>query len=93
MAARKKWTIKVNGKTYSYYRDYKQEYKDRTPEQKHNRSIRREARTKLEKKYGKSALRGKDVDHIKGIHGGNGAKNLRITSVKFNRSRKSKLWR
>ncbi len=90
---RKKWTIKVNGKSYSYYRDYKKEYKERTPEQKKNRTVRAEARKKMEKKYGKAALKGKDVDHKKGIKGGNGAGNLRITSVKFNRSRKSTRWR
>lgn len=90
---KKKWHIKVNGKVYSYYRDYKKEYKDRTPEQKHNRTVRAEARRKMEKKYGKAAVKGKDVDHIHGIPGGNGSGNLRITTVKFNRSRKSTRWR
>jgi len=82
--------VRKNGKTYSYSRDYKVEYKDRTPEQKANRSVRRQARAKVEAKLGKAAVQGKDVDHIRGISGGNGASNLRVTSVKFNRSRKTK---
>ena len=93
MPGKKKWTIKVGGKTYSYTRDYKQEYRDRTPEQKHNRVLRKYARMAMEKSHGKASIKGKDVDHIHGIGGGNGKKNLRITSVKFNRARKSKRWR
>ena len=80
--------VKKNGKVYIYKRDYKVEYKERTPEQKKNRTKRAEARSKMVKKHGKSALAGKDVDHIKGIKNGNGSKNLRITSRRFNRSRK-----
>ena len=81
-------TVRKNGKVYKYPRDYKEEYKQRSKEQKENRQIRREARSKMEKKYGKNALKGKDVDHIKGIKKGNGPKNLRITSKKTNRSKK-----
>jgi len=89
----KKWKITINGKTYSYVRNYKKEYTDRTKEQKDNRVIRDQARRKMIKKYGESALKGKDVDHKRGIRAGNGPSNLRVTSVKFNRSRKSLRWR
>jgi len=85
--------VKVKGKTYTYPRDYKKEYSERSKKQKSNRSKRRRARTKMEKVYGKSALKGKDVDHKRGIGAGNGKKNLRIISVKANRSRKSTRWR
>lgn len=80
--------VRANGKTYTYPRDYKQEYTDRTPEQKANRSKRAAARSKMIKKYGAAALAGKDVDHKRGIGGGNGFGNLRIESVKKNRGRK-----
>jgi len=80
--------VKYRGKVYTYDRDYKKEYADRTSEQKKNRSKRRKARKKMELKLGKSKLKGKDVDHIKGVKKGNGYKNLRVTSKKFNRSRK-----
>lgn len=90
----KKWHIKApSGKVYSYTRNYKKEYAERTTEQKANRVTRAQARVKMEEKYGKAALKGKDVDHKRGVGAGNGAKNLRVTSVKFNRSRKSLKWR
>lgn len=80
--------VKYKGKTYTYPRDYKQEYADRTSSQKKNRGKRRVARKIMEKKVGKTAIRGKDVDHVRGVGSGNGKKNLRVTSVKRNRSRK-----
>lgn len=80
--------VKKNGKTYTYPRNYKSEYGERTQDQKDNRGVRRKAREKMIEKHGKSAVKGKDVDHIKGVKAGNAAKNLRITSVKANRSRK-----
>lgn len=80
--------VRYKGKVYTYSRDYKKEYSERTDQQKKNRSIRRKARSKMERKHGKSALKGKDVDHIKGIKSGNGYKNLRITTKRKNRSRK-----
>jgi hypothetical protein len=85
--------VKYKGKIYSYPRDYKDEYNDRTSVQKKNRVKRRQARNKMIKKHGESALRGKDVDHIHGIGGGNGHSNLRITSKSFNRGRKLRSWR
>lgn len=80
--------VRYKGKTYTYPRNYQSEYGERTEKQKENRSVRRKARQKMIDKYGKAAVKGKDVDHIKGIGGGNGSSNLRITSKKFNRSRK-----
>lgn len=47
-------------------RDYKKEYRDYqgTPAQKKRRAQRNAARRKAVKKYGKAALRGKEVDHL-----------------------------
>lgn len=58
-----------------------------TPEQIKKRSMRNKARAEMEKVYGEAALRGKDVDHKKGLRdGGSNAKsNLRIATVKANR--------
>lgn len=80
--------VKKNGKVYKYRRDYKKEYTERSPEQKANRAVRKKARAKMEAKHGKAALKGKDVDHKKGIKAGNGFSNLRVQSVRKNRSRK-----
>lgn len=85
--------VRYKGKVYTYPRDYQSEYGERTQAQKDNRSIRRRARAKMIEKHGKAALKGKDVDHINGIKGGNGVNNLRVTSKSFNRARKSKSWR
>lgn len=85
--------VRYKGKTYSYPRNYKEEYRERTPQQKKNRAVRKRAREKMVKKYGEARLRGKDVDHIRGIGGGNGSGNLRVTTKKFNRARKSRNWR
>ena len=43
------------------------------------------------KKYGKAALKGKDVDHVRPLSrgGGNSASNLRLRSISSNRSDKS----
>lgn len=47
-------------------RDYKKEYADYqgTPEQIKRRTERNKDRRAAEKKYGKSALKGKEVDHM-----------------------------
>lgn len=74
-------------------RDYKKEYREYhgTPEQRRNRSERNKARRLMEKELGKSALKGKDVDHIKPISKGgtNRRSNLQVTSVHYNRSKKA----
>lgn len=71
-------------------RDYKKEYRDYqgTAEQRRNRSNRNKARRLLEKKMGRSKLRGKDVDHKDGNPMNNSIKNLQITSKSYNRSKK-----
>ena len=75
-------------------RDYKKEYAQyhAKPEQKKNRALRNNARRAAIRKYGKSALKGKDVDHIKPLsRGGSNAKsNQRIVSTSENRSRNLK---
>lgn len=57
------------------------------PEQIKKRAQRNAARRAMEKKHGKAAIAGKDIDHVKPIRngGGNGHGNLRIRSVKANR--------
>lgn len=47
-------------------RDYDKEYKDyhASPEQKKRRAERNRDRATAEKKYGKAALKGKEVDHL-----------------------------
>jgi hypothetical protein len=68
-------------------RDYKKEYKwQGTPEQIKRRSSRNKARRLLIKRG--HSLNGKDVDHKDGNPLNNSLKNLRISSVKANRSRK-----
>ncbi len=69
--------------------DYAKHYREYqgTPEQIAKRSERNKARRQMEKKVGKAALKGKDVDHKKPIRsgGGNSAGNLRVRSVHANR--------
>lgn len=75
-------------------RDYKREYEmyQGTTEQKRNRAKRNAARREMEREVGKSALKGKDVDHKIPLSrgGGNSRSNLQITSVHYNRSVKDK---
>ena len=85
--------VKKNGKTYTYPRNYVTEYSQRTEAQKDNRYPRMKARNKMIQKYGKKYLIGKDEDHVHGVKAGNSSSNLRVTSVKFNRGRKSTRWR
>ena len=72
-------------------RDYKREYAQyhSKPEQKKNRAMRNTARRQAIAEYGKAALKGKDVDHIKPLsRGGTNAKsNRRIVSTHTNRAR------
>lgn len=66
-------------------RDYRTEYDQYhgTPEQIAKRTKRVLARREMEKKYGKAALKGKDVHHKNPIRngGGNSKGNLGITST------------
>lgn len=71
-------------------RNYRKEYDNYhgKPEQIKKRDARNAARAAMKKKKGAAALKGKDVDHkvpfAKG--GGNGTENLRVRSVRSNRS-------
>lgn len=57
------------------------------PIQKKRRAQRNRARRIAERKYGKAAIRGKDIDHKDGNPMNCSASNLRIMSVKKNRGR------
>lgn len=70
------------------YSAYDREYQAR-PEQVKKRVARNAARRLMIKKHGKAALRGKDVDHKRGVSAGNGASNLRIRNRSENRADKS----
>ena len=78
----------TNKKGYmaSYYRKHSDKWNNPTEIKK--RTKRNAARAKMEKKVGKAALRGKDVDHRRGVSGGNGYGNLRVRSIKSNRGKK-----
>lgn len=74
-------------------RDYKKEYEwHSSPLQKRLRAMRNTARRRAQKKYGKAALKGKDIDHIKPLSKGgtNDPDNLRVQSIRKNRSRNFK---
>lgn len=74
-------------------RDYKKEYADYhgTPEQKKRRAERNRDRKAAEKKLGKKALRGKEVDHV-GSHrtGDLSGVPTRVISKTANRKRQPK---
>ena len=74
-----------------YDRSYQAEYQA-TPEQKRIRAMRNTARRRAIAKYGKEALKGKDVDHIVPLSKGgtNDQSNLRIVDRSKNRSRNFK---
>ena len=75
-------------------RNYKREYEQfhGKPEQIKKRAQRVQARRNVIKVKGKAAVKGKDVDHVVPLSrgGSNNMSNLRITSVKQNRSRNLK---
>jgi hypothetical protein len=76
----------TNGK-----RDYRKEellYERKHPERNKARVARNKARAIMKKKVGVSALKGKDVGHIKAISKGGLSKlyNLKVQSAKANRS-------
>lgn len=70
-------------------RDYKREYENyhKKPEQRRRNDARKKARRLMIKKYGKKALKGKDIDHKDRNPKNNSMSNLRIQSKKKNRSR------
>lgn len=73
-------------------RDYAKEYRDHggTPEQIKRRAARNAARRAMQRKYGKEALRGKDVDHKNFNASDNSDGNLRLMDWRKNRSRQPK---
>lgn len=74
-------------------RDYKKEYADYqgTPEQKKRRAERNRDRKAAEKKHGKKALEGREVDHMNAPRKGDlsGSK-TQIISKKANRKKQPK---
>ena len=70
-------------------RDYKAEYENyhKKPEQRKRNDKRKQARRNMRKKYGEMAIKGKDIDHKDRNPHNNSYSNLRISSVKANRSR------
>lgn len=69
------------------YSEYDKKYQAQ-PAQVAKRVARNAARRMLIKNKGKSALKGKDVDHKDGNPGNNSASNLKIMSKSANRSKK-----
>lgn len=67
---------------YSYDTNY-----ESSPAQKKARAARGRARYHLMKKYGKGALKGKDVDHKDGNPTNNNPRNLHITTKHYNRAK------
>ncbi len=57
-----------------------------SPEQKKRRAERNASRAEMAKKVGKSALKGKDVDHRNHNTADKSAKNLSVMSVSKNRA-------
>ena len=70
-------------------RNYKQEYANyhAKPEQKKRRAGRNKARSLAVKRYGKAALKDKDIDHVDRNPLNNSRSNLRIQSKAKNRAR------
>lgn len=58
-----------------------------SPLQKKRRAARNKARRKAARLYGKSAIKGKDIDHKDGNPKNNSKSNLRVMSKKKNRGR------
>ena len=73
-----------SGRVYS---DYDREYQAR-PEQVKKRVKRNAARRMMIKKHGKSALKGKDIDHKNGDATNNSKSNLQIMDRSANRAKK-----
>ena len=75
----------ATGRDYSYDKKY-----ESSPEQIRRRASRNTARRRAIASRGKSAMRGKDVDHKNGNPLDNRPSNLRVESAKRNRGRKKK---
>jgi len=70
-------------------RNYKQEYEryHKKPEQRRRNDARKQSRRNMVKTHGAAALAGKDIDHVDRNPLNKSNRNLRIMSVKSNRSR------
>ena len=70
-------------------RNYKQEYEryHKRPEQRRRNDARKQSRRDMVKIHGKAKLQGKDIDHVDRNPLNKAKSNLRIASVKSNRSR------
>lgn len=70
-------------------RNYAKEYANyhSTAKQRKRRSNRNKARRLMIKKHGAAAVAGRDVDHINRNANDNSLNNLRIASIRQNRSR------
>ena len=75
----------ATGRDYSYDKKY-----ESSPEQIRRRASRNAARRRAIATRGRSALKGRDVDHKNGNPLDNRPSNLRIESAKRNRGRKKK---
>lgn len=74
-------------------RDYAKEYRaSRRPDRRRDNILRKRARRKMEKKHGKLAIRGKEIDHKRPLKAGgsNGMSNLQILSIRANRKKQPK---
>ena len=80
---KRKGSNKATGRDYSYDKKY-----ESSPEQIRRRASRNAARRRLIASRGKTALRGKDVDHRNQNPLDNRSSNLRVESKKKNRGRK-----
>jgi hypothetical protein len=76
-----------SGRVYSAY-DRAYEHR---PEVKHKHAERVKARRLAAKLYGRAAIAGKDIDHVKSLQGGGQtvASNLRIRDIHSNRGDKT----
>lgn len=76
-----------SGRVYS---DYDRAYQKR-PDVRRRHVLRLRARRAAEKKYGKAALKGMDVDHIRSLKAGgsNAGSNIRLRRTSENRADKT----
>ena len=69
----------------NYYQEYERYHKQ--PTQRKRNDARKQSRRDMVKTHGKAALHGKDIDHVDRNPLNKSKRNLRISSVKSNRSR------